>query len=246
MVLTFRLGDPYPGHGAPREGAIRGAGGTLSAARLQPLPFPDPPSLISLIEKDPSLVESGLRPAARQIPMPASAGGGNVDLACVDSAGRLVAILVVPRVTGSVLEAAMAARAWLGEGLPTLRALCPALAGASPEVRCLLLAGSVEPGAALLLADAAGRLEVLVATLFETSSGQAAWIRPAAPAPRAAGARREPQGPTATRRDPHAGIPVTAEEANEFRRIAVPAPLETRREAESAPALDWRRHFVEN
>ena len=208
----------------------------MPAARLKPLPFPDPQSLVSLVEQDPLLIESGLRVAARGVPLPPSAGGGVIDALAADASGGAVLLRAVETVTTGAIGECIAASVYVAENLATLRALCPALAGASPKVRCLILASRVEAGAEALQAMLGdGRPEIFDIALFDSSSGMAISARPHEAKSHAPAAMPFHGEATATASaDPLSGIAVSAEEADEFRRLAAAQPLPPIRPAPSA------------
>lgn len=202
----------------------------MPVARLKPLPFLAS-RLTALLEEDPSPIEPGLRVAARKVPLPDAAGGGAFDLLAADEAGRAAGVRILERVEAGAVAWALGARAWLQTILPTLRAVCPALQGEGGETRCLLVGGVVDPAAVRLVeAISEGRIRLLEAALFESPAGAALSVRAVAgeaPSPRvsapragagAADLERPSAGPGA---DLLTGIPLTAEEAAEFRRIEV-------------------------
>jgi len=202
----------------------------LPAARLQPLPFLDPERLITLLDQDPSLIEPGLRIIARGVPLPASLGPITLDALASDAGGGAAAIRIVECVLPRTVEEALTARAYLLEHLPTLRALCPALAGPSSHIRCLILAGAISPAAASLvslLTDPAP--EIFEIGAFDSPSGLAISVRRPARAARASERSPSDRGavspaPIPARGDPLSGLPLTAEEALEFGRIAAAHP----------------------
>jgi len=258
MLLTRPKDTMHPDPEAPRRRVPIGTGGGSPVLRLQPAPFPDPPTLIALIEQDPSLIGAGFHPAAREVPLPAAAGLPRAGLIGADAEGRLVAVVVVRTFDGAGLEAAHALRGWLEETAPTLRTLCPALARAGAGARCVVLAERVEPAATTFLRSApAGFPEVMEVALFDTASGPAIWLSPAgaaaraarpAPAPPAEHATRPAVGATSplTSSDPLAGIPLTVEEAAEFRRLSEAAPQRSEPQSSPHPARAWRHLIVEN
>lgn len=209
----------------------------MPASRLQPLPLFEPGRLIAFIEQDPSLIEPGLRPIAREIPMPSVGAAARIDILAAGAGGGLVAILIAGEMTGSDLEVALAARTWLQENHPTLRSLNPDLAECGEGVRCLILAGTITPAARAFLAHMAEpRPEVLEITCFESASGPAVCVQPVRPGvpvretrtprTRPSTMREEPVGLPSPARlgDPLSGIPISPEEAAEFRRLASPHP----------------------
>jgi len=223
----------------------------LPAARLQPLPFPEPSHLIDLVEQDPSLLEPGLRVVVRRVPLPDKIGAGSLDALAVDASGRCVGLRVAERATPHVLEEAIAARAWLSEAMPTLRAVCPQI-GSSPHVRFLILASDRdEMSAAIQAFLAAAGVEVARVQAFDSPSGLALCVRTPgarAPQPEAPAATAIPKAPSAVtagrRSDPLSGIPLSAEEAAEFGRLnsmtpphRPPAPAERRLSTAFHPAV---------
>jgi len=221
----------------------------LPASRLQPLPFFEPGRLIAFIEQDPSLLEPGLRLIAREVPMPSVGAGAKIDLLAADGDGRVVAILIAAGMTGGHLETALAARTWLRENHPTLRSLNPVLAECGEEVRCLILAGAItRAGRAFLAHMAEPRPEVLEVSCFESASGPAICVQPVRPGipfpevrppeERAPALRETVAGftPRARLGDPLSGIPISPEEAAEFRRLVSPPPARgAGRETRPAP-----------
>src|SRR5262245_28056875 len=126
--LDDPAGRPYPARVLTRD-PVRETGGKLPAARLQSIPFPQPQRFITVLDDDLSVIEPGLRLAARDVPLPEDAGGGTIEALCADASGKAVALKIVERIEPRELFDALAARAWLYENLATLRAVCPALAG---------------------------------------------------------------------------------------------------------------------
>jgi len=199
----------------------------LPAARLKPLPFPDPARLIDLVEQDPSLVEPGLRIAARRIPLPHRAGGMTLDALALDAAGRCLLLRAAEILTARTLEEALAARAWIVESLPAIGSLCPPLAGAKADVRCLLLTSRLDESAAPLIAILEGAgVEVSEVQAFDSPGGLALSVRSLAPRAKPPALERSgralaaPEGARERRADPLAGIPLSAEEAAEFRKLS--------------------------
>jgi len=212
----------------------------LPAARLQPLEVFDPDRILTLLEEDPSLIEPGLRLAGRDIPLPDSAGGGSVQALCVDAAGRAAGVWILGRLSAGDLGACMAARQWIEEALPTLRAVSPSLKGNGAEVRCLILTGRVDPSAAALLASVMDRRPtVLEIALFESPDGIAVNVRPAAGEPgNRPAVPRQPSTPPGA--DPLTAIPLTSEEASEFRRLVDARPQGPAPRAEDRAAAPER------
>lgn len=197
----------------------------MPAARLQPIPFPKPQRFIDLLDGDLSVIEPGLRIAARDVPLPDDAGGGAIEALCADASGKALALKIVERIDPHGLFDALAARSWLQENLATLRAVCPALAGGAREARCLVLAGKVDPAASAILEPLGlSAPDLYLVDLFQTGGGVAVTMKQVAPAIAdrgpgvAPGARPEPPAPGAG--DPLSGIPLSADEAAEFRRLA--------------------------
>ncbi len=234
----------------------------MPASRLQPLPLFEPGRLIAFIEQDPSLIEPGLRPIAREIPIPSVGAGARIDILAAGAGGSLVAIRIAGEMTGVDLEIALATRIWLQENRPTLRTLNPDLAECGGEVRCLILAGTVTPAARAFLAHMAEPSpEVLEIACFESASGPAICVQPVRPAtpvretrtPRARPSTMQEEPvrlPSPARLgDPLSGIPISPEEAAEFRRLAPPHPARgARREPRAAqgPAGGPPAGFSEN
>ncbi|MBI3450718.1 MAG: hypothetical protein HY049_17615 [Acidobacteria bacterium] len=232
----------------------------MPAARLQPLPFPDPARLLDLIEQEPSLIEAGLTLVARRLPIPVKGDAVTLDGLAYDARGRCVAIRAVECLTPRSVEQMLVARGWIAESLETLRALSPQLAKCGNGARALLMAGSVEPAAATLLAHlASGAPEVLEVHAFELPTGLALHVtaltpipagsaRPAAPAPSAKPA------PIDREMNPLAGIPLTSDELAEFRRLSMARPQaakpgasgEGRVSASFSSANEVRGGFLEN
>lgn len=198
----------------------------MPATRLKPLPFTEPERLARWIEEDPSLLESGLRIVGRHVPLPASGGSLLADLLAIDRHGRPAVVFIGESIGARALEAALAARGWLRQSLPALRTLCPALAEATYETRAILIGGRVEEATDLIAAGLSTlRLEIFRASVFETASGAAISLEPAyGPAwpsePAATGAEAPAASGAEAAADPLAGIPLTSEEVEEFRRLA--------------------------
>ncbi len=191
----------------------------MPATRLKPLPFSEPERIARWIEEDPSLLENGLRIIAKKLPLPSPGGPLHVDLLAIDREGRPTAIFLRESIGASAMEAAAAARAWLRQSLPALRALCPPLAEARAEARSILIGGRVEPAAEMMAAGFGNpRPEILRASLFEAPGGAAVSFEAASgPHPQA-----EPAAPgieASLLQDPLAGIPLTTEEVEEFRKL---------------------------
>jgi hypothetical protein len=231
----------------------------LPAARLQPLPFLEPTRLLDLVEQDPSLIEAGLRIVARRVSLPVKSGGTVLDALASDSRNRCVLLRSAESLTPRIIEEILAARGWISESLPTLRSLRPDLP-AGGEIRCVLLTSRVDEAAGALLSLLAGAApEVLMVHAFDSPSGLALSVVAAATAvaiPAAARPRPSPTpSPAAERRpSPLAGIPLTADEMAEFRRVSSarshvarsPSAAEPRPATDFHPASDFRGRFLEN
>ena len=231
----------------------------MPAARLQPLPFPDPARLLDLIEQEPSLIEPGLTIVARRLPIPFKDEALTLDGLAYDARLRCVAIRAVECLTPQAVEQMLVARGWIAECMETLRALSPQLARCGNGARAMLIAGSVEPAASTLLAHLASAApEVLEVHLFELPTGLALDVRVVVPVTTAA----RPSAPAQTPRpapieremNPLAGIPLTSEELAEFRRLSTArapaaksgAALEGRPSVSFSGAVEARGGFLEN
>jgi hypothetical protein len=233
----------------------------LPPSRLQPLPFPEPARLTDLLEHEPSLLEEGLSVVARDLPFPSVGPDSALELLTADGQGRVTAISVAVELTVQKIEETLEIRSWIERNIGTLAAIAPSLKGCSGPARCLLLAGDLSPGARRLLAFLAEpRPEVFRVDLFDSPSGPAICLRPAIPAGKGVtGAsfsrdaqRTETPGPPQEERgtDPLVGMPLSAEEAAEFRRLAVPQevrPAAVERHGRAAPLEPvGRAMIVEN
>lgn len=231
----------------------------MPATRLKPLPFLEPERLIALVEQDPSLLEEGLRVVARGIPVPALAPEARIDLLAIDSEKRLNAILIAGSAGAEFLERGLGLRGWLAENLATLRAVMPGLAGCSNRLRIRILTGALVPSTESFLVQLeSARPEVSLLEFFESPTGIALAVRPWAPAGAKPESRPAPAPPAARPEelkieppgeDPLSGIPLSAEEAAEFRKLAAhPATRRPRREPRPAsePTLAPPGAFVEN
>jgi hypothetical protein len=152
-----------------------------------------------------------------------------------------------------------AARGWISESLPTLRSLRPDLP-AGGEIRCVLLTSRVDDAAGALLSLLAGAApEVLMVHAFDSPSGLALSVVAAASTvalPAAVRPRPSPVPSSAAERgaSPLAGIPLTADEMAEFRRVISPrspvprspSPAGPRPATDFHPASDFRGRFLEN
>jgi hypothetical protein len=231
----------------------------LPPARLQPIPFPDPRRFIALLDDDLSVIETGLRIAARDVPLPPDAGGGAIEALCADASGRALALRIAERIDPHGLFDALAARSWLQENLATLRAVCPALAGVAREARCLVIAGRIDPAAAAPLEPlGASAPELYQVELFQTAAGIALNLKRVIAATvdrgRAVAPAAKQTSPATGTGDPLSGIPLSSEEAAEFRRLAaepLPRPV-SRTESRAAaprpasPAAPITASFMEN
>jgi len=230
----------------------------LPAARLQPLPFLEPTRLLDLVDQDPSLIEAGLRIVARHVALPVNGGGIVLDALASDARGSCVLLRIIERITPRIIEGTLAARGWISDTLPTLRILRPDL-GSSNEIRCVLLASGLEEAAASLLALLAGSApEVLLVHAFDSPAGLALSVGGAPSGAKAAGGRsRLSPAPTTVaemKTSPLAGIPLTADEVAEFRKVSSarphsqrsPSPAESRPASDFHPATDFRGGFLEN
>lgn len=228
----------------------------MPAARLKPLPFPEPSRLLDLVEQDPSLVEPGFRLVARRVPLPPRGGGIVLDALASDASGRCVLLRAIEKLTPRGIEEILTARAWITENLPTLKALCPQLGVGAGETRCLVLASEIEePTESLLSLLAGASVEIVEVHAFDSPSGLALSVRALAPHAK----KRPVDAPASTgaeerRSNPLAGIPLTADEVAEFRKL-VSSPPQTQRAAFTAeqrpstayhPATDLRGAFLEN
>jgi hypothetical protein len=241
------------------RGKVREAGGTLPAARLQPLPFLEPHRLLDLLEEDLSVIEAGLRVAARDVPIPSAGVDLRADALCTDSSRRVVVMTVAERLDAATLGRAIEARSWIETSLPALRALSPALQGDARDVRCVVLTSRIEPSATSLLSRIAEpRPTVYEISFFESPTGIAIDVRSASSGassrerhrPERRGEREhgETSVPVEGGGDPLAGIPLTAAEAAEFRRMAdaraarspIPSDPRPSQPARPAPASGMR------
>ncbi|HXI02602.1 MAG TPA: hypothetical protein VNI57_05440 [Candidatus Saccharimonadales bacterium] len=226
----------------------------MPATRLQPLPFPEPERFIAFIEEEPSLLEPGLRIVAKRLPLPGAGPGVAVDLLALDSGGRVTAIDVREVIAARSLETAAAARSWLRGNLSTVRALCPALAGAGAQPRSVIIGGRIDPAADVLLGILAPPHPTLYqASLFDSPTGPAISFRTlsisrplvSAPSGEDAGSSAPPGAG-----DPLAGIPLTADEVAEFRRLVPRYPVRHGHEHSAAagapPDEGGVRTLVEN
>jgi hypothetical protein len=206
----------------------------LPVTRLHPLTFPEPDRFIGFLEEDPALIEPGLRIVARRLPLSGAGGAVVIDLLAIDRDSRIVLIDVKARLSVLALETAAAAREWISKNLATLRVLCPPLTSAADATRAILIGGRVEPALESLLEQASlPGTEVYAASAFRTPDGTGLSLRRAGrvhadrdardgtlpgigestgAAPRSARA-----GSLAP--DPLSGIPISAEETAEFRRL---------------------------
>jgi len=231
----------------------------LPAARLQPVPFLESARLLDLVEQDPSLVEAGLRIVSRQVSLPAKGGGIVLDALASDARGRCVLLRAIEKVTPRIVEETLAAREWISRCLPTLRSLRPDLP-VNNEIRCLLLTSEVEEAAASILSLLAGSApEILEVHAFNSPSGLALSVGTAASGADVASRRQPhppaPPPPAAERKlSPLAGIPLTADEVAEFRKVSSirpqaqrsTSPPDSRPATDFHPATDFRGGFLEN
>ena len=228
----------------------------MPPSRLQPLPFVEPARLIAYLEQDPSLLEAGLTLLARRLPVPAAGPGLVIDLLALDGAGALTAIDVSELATGRTLEKCLAIRSWLQSNLSTLRSLVPGLAAAGREIRSVLISGHFAPAArSILLQISSQRPETLEVQIFEGPSGPALCfqtlpgLQPAGDAPlfESGPALEAVASPAPS--DPLAGIPLSAEEAEEFRSLDAPPASHAAnldRGIATRPAPPQRGSFLEN